>query len=81
MTDERHAIVKLTVTGADPSGRPKAEAAGSGFVIHSSVRNSLILTAAHVVGSSDWRQALNPDWLVEPDGNIFLVILMHHSGV
>jgi hypothetical protein len=59
--------VKLTVTGTGADGRPKSPAAGSGFVIHSGAHNSLILTAAHVIGSSDKRQALNPDWQVQPD--------------
>jgi hypothetical protein len=64
----KRAVVKLTVTGKDPKGQPRPPAAGSGFVIQSGARNSLILTAAHVIGSSDWRQILNPDWLIEPDG-------------
>jgi S1-C subfamily serine protease len=64
----KRAVVKLTVFGKDPHGQSKPPAAGSGFVIQSGQRNSLILTAAHVIGSSDWRQLLNPDWLIEPDG-------------
>lgn len=64
----KSAVVKLTVTGKDAKGQPRPPAAGSGFVIQSGARNSLILTAAHVIGSSDWRQILNPDWLIEPDG-------------
>lgn len=64
----KRAVVKLTVTGKDASGMPRPPAAGSGFVIQSDARNSLILTAAHVIGSSDWRQIFNRDWLIEPDG-------------
>lgn len=68
MSNDKRAVVKLTVTGNGADGRAKPPAAGSSFVIHSCAHNSLILTAAHVVGSSDWRQMLNPDWLVKPDG-------------
>jgi Flp pilus assembly protein TadD len=68
MTSEKRAVVKVTVTGSAPNDRRKPAEAGSGFVIHSSARNSLIITAAHVIGSSEWREQLNPDWLVEPDG-------------
>jgi S1-C subfamily serine protease len=70
MVEDRRAVLKLTVTGAAPDGKVKAPAEGTGFVIHSSTRNSLILTAAHVVGSSDWRPKLNPNWLVEEDGRL-----------
>ena len=72
MTNEKLAVVKVTVTGIAPDGKTKPAEAASGFVIHSSARTSLILTTAHVVGSSDWRQPLNPDWLVEPDGRTLI---------
>jgi S1-C subfamily serine protease len=68
ITKYKRAVVKLTITGTGADGRQKPPSAGSGFVIHSGKRNSLILTAAHVVGSNDRRQISNPDWLVEPDG-------------
>jgi S1-C subfamily serine protease len=64
----KRAVVKLTVTGKDPRGNLKRPIAGSGFVIYSGLHNSLILTAAHVVGSSDRRPILNPDWSIGPDG-------------
>jgi len=45
------AIVKITVTGKDPERREKAPVEGSGVIIYST-RFTLVLTAAHVVGSS-----------------------------
>lgn len=67
VSNYKHAIVKLTVGGCDPEGKTK-RSIGSGFIIYSGAHNTLIATAAHVIGSSEWRPKLNTDWRIEPDG-------------
>ena len=60
----RFAVVKLIVEGRDPDDKYK-KTQGSGFFIFSGAGLSLILTAAHVIGSSETSQEKNPDWKVE----------------
>src|SRR5713226_8025262 len=64
------AIVKITVEGLAPDGSKKDVSEGSGFFIYSDGRYSLLITAAHVIGSSETVQSKNPDWKVEIDGTI-----------
>jgi hypothetical protein len=64
LTSSQGAIVKLVVEGKDPTGNDK-HAEGSGFFIYSGPGISFLLTAQHVVGSSETEQAKNPDWFVD----------------
>ncbi|MHC4042856.1 S1 family peptidase [Bradyrhizobium sp. 23AC] len=56
------AIVKVTVTGKGINNREKDPAEGSGVIIYSK-NFTLILTAAHVIGSNS--KTSNPDWMVD----------------
>ncbi|WP_338692467.1 serine protease [Bradyrhizobium sp. 26S5] len=58
------AIVKLVVEGRDPNGDTK-KIQGSGFFVFSGQDMSILLTAAHVIGSNETVPSNNPDWLVE----------------
>jgi hypothetical protein len=58
------AIVKISVDGKAPDGSLK-RAVGSGAFVFSANGISVILTAAHVIGSSETEQSKNPDWQVE----------------
>jgi Trypsin-like peptidase domain len=60
----KSAVVKIKVEGTDPFDKLKKKE-GSGFFIYSSQNRSFLLTARHVVGSSETQQPLNPDWKVE----------------
>jgi hypothetical protein len=60
----KSAIVKLVVEGRDPNDGYKKEQ-GSGLFFYSGQGVSLILTAAHVIGSSETLQASNRDWKVD----------------
>jgi hypothetical protein len=60
----KSAVVKIRVEGFDPNNRPKAAEEGSGVVVFSKRGITLVVTAAHVIGSSQSLQQLNPDWLV-----------------
>ncbi|MDF0673507.1 MAG: serine protease [Nitrospira sp.] len=56
-------VVKIRVEGANPVDKPK-RIEGSGFIVYSDKGLTLLITAAHVIGSSQTTQSLNPDWLV-----------------
>lgn len=58
------AVVKIRVEGSNPDNQPKPTEEGSGFIVHSENGLTLIVTAAHVIGSSQTLQQLNTDWLV-----------------
>jgi hypothetical protein len=60
----QQAIVKVLVDGQDTSGRAKHEE-GSGFFVYSEQGVSFLITALHVIGSSETEQSKNVDWLVE----------------
>ncbi len=60
----KQGIVKIAVEGSAPDGSHK-EAAGSGFFAYSGSNISLIITAEHLIGSSETLQSKNPDWKVE----------------
>jgi hypothetical protein len=60
----RQAIVKLVVDGQTPSGGNRHEE-GSGFFVYSDQGVSFLITALHVVGSSETEQSKNSDWLVD----------------
>lgn len=57
------AVVKISVDGSDPNDNPKHTQEGSGFIVYSEKGNTLIITAAHVIGSSQ-TERINPDWHV-----------------
>jgi Trypsin-like peptidase domain len=65
----KNAVVKVTVTGTKPDGITKVTREGSGFFVFSNKDISFLLTAQHVVGSSETDQTRNSDWLVE-DGDV-----------
>jgi hypothetical protein len=58
------AAVKLRVSGMSPGGASR-NLEGTGFFIYSDDKMSFLLSALHVVGSSETEQAKNPDWRVE----------------
>jgi hypothetical protein len=60
---KKGAVVKLIVEGNDPEGNWKT-IEGSGFFIYSQRRQTYILTASHVIGSSEIDQSKNHDWNV-----------------
>jgi Trypsin-like peptidase domain len=55
------AIVKITVTGKDTENLEKRPAEGSGVIVYSD-KFTLVLTAAHVIGSNSLTE--NRDWAV-----------------
>jgi hypothetical protein len=58
------AVVKIKVEGTAPDDKIKRRE-GSGFFIYSDQNRSFLLTARHVLGSSETQQNQNPDWKVE----------------
>jgi len=58
-------VVKIEVTGTKPDGKTTVSRVGTGFFINSANGYSLLLTAAHVIGSNEISQSKNDDWLVE----------------
>jgi Trypsin-like peptidase domain len=60
----QRAIAKVIVDGSTPSGGDKHEE-GSGFFVYSSHGVSFLITALHVVGSSETEQSKNSQWQVE----------------
>jgi hypothetical protein len=58
------AIVKIRVEGFDPDNRSKNPEEGSGVIVYSKKGITTVVTAAHVIGSSQTLQQLNTDWLV-----------------
>ncbi len=60
----KSAIVKIRVEGFNPNNRRKEPEEGSGVIVFSKRNVTVIVTAAHVIGSSQTLQQLNPDWLV-----------------
>jgi hypothetical protein len=67
----KRAIVKISVSGTASDGH-HVDTEGTGFFVGSSLQRSYLLTAAHVIGSSD-EEPSNPDWKVE-NGKIDRVI-------
>src|SRR5258708_33148472 len=59
----KQAIVKIAVTGLDAEGRTRTPIIGSGFIVYSD-KYTLMLTAAHLLGSNSRHQSSNPDWQV-----------------
>ena len=59
------AIGKIIVRGSDLQGSGNITKEGTGFFIYSANGSTLLLTAAHVVGSNETDQTKNPDWKVE----------------
>ncbi|MCK1658593.1 SUMF1/EgtB/PvdO family nonheme iron enzyme [Bradyrhizobium sp. 151] len=59
----RAAVVKVVVEGADDNGAYKKRE-GTGFIVFSRERRTIILTARHVIGSNELRQSDNKDWQV-----------------
>ncbi len=60
----QQAIVKVVVDGKKPSDANRHED-GSGFFVYSDRGWSFLITAKHVIGSSDTDQSKNDDWLVD----------------
>lgn len=58
------AIVKIKVDGIRPDDT-HSHKEGTGFFIFSKNKVSFLLTASHVIGSSETEQTKNPDWKVE----------------
>jgi S1-C subfamily serine protease len=67
--NSKQAVVKIYVTGTTPDGKKTDEATeGTGFFVASNKYASYIVTARHVIGSSDPEQTRNPNWKVGIDG-------------
>jgi hypothetical protein len=64
----KQAVAKIKITGTTPDGRD-VRFEGSGFFVYSDQKMSFLLTAGHVIGSSETQQNRNPDWKVE-NGNV-----------
>src|SRR5580704_6570207 len=61
---KKRAIVKIVVDGAGPDGT-RRQIQGSGFFAYSAPGVSLIITARHVIGSSEIDQTKNNTWQVQ----------------
>lgn len=61
----KRSVVKIIVEGKTPSGTVKEKREGTGFFVYSDSGVSYIITALHVIGSSETEQSKNPDWRVE----------------
>jgi formylglycine-generating enzyme required for sulfatase activity len=70
------AIVKIVVEGNWPNGDPRPAEEGTGFFVYSANHWSFLLTATHVIGSSELDQNKNPDWHVE-NGEISRIISIY----
>ena len=64
MNKHKQAVVKITVIGQDPDGQPK-HIEGSGFIVYSDSSSTYIITAAHVLKSSQTKQSDNRDWKID----------------
>jgi Trypsin-like peptidase domain len=79
----KRAIVKIRINGTDTMGHNK-KVEGTGFFVGSDSQRSYLLTAQHVVGSSEAQQSKNPDWKVDNgtvDRTIQIASLDEHNNL
>jgi hypothetical protein len=77
------AIAKLLIRGTGANGANQSRE-GTAFFIYSGNGSSLLVSAAHVVGSSETEQSRNPDWKVENgriDRHIEVLTLDEHKSL